>query len=171
MSEKKKKEVWVRVKDEAGNEFICPIDMVRHDLTVWAQGEAKPEQSQQRQRTPTTKPEREPGQDNGDSTQKHLRHQGGVFIVSLLDTPDQSVFVNEQRQALPFIDLFFDLFKGHTLSQSFHIFGSDEGVAFERGGGLIQEFLFQQKKLEFIADFHQADKFHFGHDLAEGAPP
>jgi hypothetical protein len=29
MSEKKKKDVWVRVKDEAGNEFICPIDALK----------------------------------------------------------------------------------------------------------------------------------------------
>ena len=29
MSEKKNKEVWVRVKDEAGNEFICPIDALK----------------------------------------------------------------------------------------------------------------------------------------------
>ena len=29
MSEKEKKDVWVRVKDEAGNEFICPIDALK----------------------------------------------------------------------------------------------------------------------------------------------
>jgi len=29
MSEKEKKEVWVRVKDEAGNEFICPINALK----------------------------------------------------------------------------------------------------------------------------------------------
>lgn len=32
MSEKEKKDVWVRVKDGAGNEFICPIDALKkHD--------------------------------------------------------------------------------------------------------------------------------------------
>jgi len=30
MSEKEKKDVWVRVKDEAGNEFICPIDALKN---------------------------------------------------------------------------------------------------------------------------------------------
>ena len=29
MSEKEKKDVWVRVKDGAGNEFICPIDALK----------------------------------------------------------------------------------------------------------------------------------------------
>jgi hypothetical protein len=29
MSEKNKKDVWVRVKDETGNEFICPIDALK----------------------------------------------------------------------------------------------------------------------------------------------
>ena len=29
MSEKKKKDVWVRVKDGAGNEFICPIGALK----------------------------------------------------------------------------------------------------------------------------------------------
>jgi hypothetical protein len=29
MSEKEKKDIWVRVKDEAGNEFICPIDALK----------------------------------------------------------------------------------------------------------------------------------------------
>lgn len=29
MSNKEKKDVWVRVKDGAGNEFICPIDALK----------------------------------------------------------------------------------------------------------------------------------------------
>jgi len=29
MSEKNNKDVWVRVKDEAGNEFICPIGALK----------------------------------------------------------------------------------------------------------------------------------------------
>jgi hypothetical protein len=29
MFEKEKKEVWVRVKDTAGNEFICPLDALK----------------------------------------------------------------------------------------------------------------------------------------------
>ena len=29
MSEKGKKDVWVRVKDNAGNEFICPLDALK----------------------------------------------------------------------------------------------------------------------------------------------
>lgn len=29
MSKKEKKDVWVRVKDGAGNEFICPIDALK----------------------------------------------------------------------------------------------------------------------------------------------
>jgi len=29
MSEKEKKDVWIRVKDNAGNEFICPIDALK----------------------------------------------------------------------------------------------------------------------------------------------
>ena len=29
MSEKEKKDVWVRVKDNAGNEFICPLDALK----------------------------------------------------------------------------------------------------------------------------------------------
>lgn len=30
MAQKKdKKEVWVRVKDDAGNEFICPLDALK----------------------------------------------------------------------------------------------------------------------------------------------
>lgn len=30
MTEKKdKKDVWVRVKDDAGNEFICPLDALK----------------------------------------------------------------------------------------------------------------------------------------------
>lgn len=34
MSEKVKKDVWVRVKDEAGNEFICPIDALKNRETA-----------------------------------------------------------------------------------------------------------------------------------------
>ena len=30
MSAREKKDVWVRVKDEVGNEFICPIDALRN---------------------------------------------------------------------------------------------------------------------------------------------
>ena len=30
MSEKDKKDVWVRVKDDAGNEFICPLNALKH---------------------------------------------------------------------------------------------------------------------------------------------
>lgn len=30
MSKKEKKDIWVRVKDEAGNEFICPIDALKN---------------------------------------------------------------------------------------------------------------------------------------------
>jgi hypothetical protein len=29
MAEKEKKDVWVRVKDNAGNEFICPLDALK----------------------------------------------------------------------------------------------------------------------------------------------
>jgi len=29
MSEKEKKDVWVRVKDNAGNEFICPLNALK----------------------------------------------------------------------------------------------------------------------------------------------
>jgi hypothetical protein len=29
MSDKEKKDVWVRVKDNAGNEFICPLDALK----------------------------------------------------------------------------------------------------------------------------------------------
>lgn len=29
MSEKENKDVWVRVKDTAGNEFICPLDALK----------------------------------------------------------------------------------------------------------------------------------------------
>ena len=29
MVEKEKKEVWVRVKDDAGNEFICPLNALK----------------------------------------------------------------------------------------------------------------------------------------------
>lgn len=29
MPEKEKKELWVKVKDDAGNEFICPIDALK----------------------------------------------------------------------------------------------------------------------------------------------
>ena len=29
MTEKEKRDVWVRVKDEAGNEFICPLDALK----------------------------------------------------------------------------------------------------------------------------------------------
>ena len=30
ISEKAKKDVWVRIKDEAGNEFSCPIDALKN---------------------------------------------------------------------------------------------------------------------------------------------
>jgi len=30
VSEKEKKDLWVRFKDEAGNEFICPIDALKN---------------------------------------------------------------------------------------------------------------------------------------------
>jgi hypothetical protein len=29
MTEKDKKDVWVRVKDDAGNEFICPLNALK----------------------------------------------------------------------------------------------------------------------------------------------
>ena len=29
MSQKEKKDIWVRVKDDAGNEFICPLDALK----------------------------------------------------------------------------------------------------------------------------------------------
>ena len=29
MAEKEKKDLWVKVKDDAGNEFICPIDALK----------------------------------------------------------------------------------------------------------------------------------------------
>jgi hypothetical protein len=29
MAEKEKKDIWVRVKDDAGNEFICPINSLK----------------------------------------------------------------------------------------------------------------------------------------------
>ena len=29
MTGKEKKEVWVRVKDDAGNEFICPLNALK----------------------------------------------------------------------------------------------------------------------------------------------
>ena len=29
MAPKEKKDVWVRVKDNAGNEFICPLDALK----------------------------------------------------------------------------------------------------------------------------------------------
>ncbi len=29
MAEKDKKDLWVKVKDDAGNEFICPIDALK----------------------------------------------------------------------------------------------------------------------------------------------
>jgi len=29
MEEKEKKDVWVRVKDDAGNEFICPLNALK----------------------------------------------------------------------------------------------------------------------------------------------
>ena len=29
MAEKEKKDVWVRVKDDAGNEFICPLNALK----------------------------------------------------------------------------------------------------------------------------------------------
>ena len=37
MSEKAKKDVWVRVKDNAGNEFICPIDALKDRETATAE--------------------------------------------------------------------------------------------------------------------------------------
>lgn len=37
MSKKEKKDVWVRVKDEAGNEFICPIDALKNLETATAE--------------------------------------------------------------------------------------------------------------------------------------
>ena len=30
MVEQEKKDVWVKVKDDAGNEFICPIDALKN---------------------------------------------------------------------------------------------------------------------------------------------
>ena len=29
MAEKEKKDLWVRVKDDAGNEFICPLNALK----------------------------------------------------------------------------------------------------------------------------------------------
>lgn len=29
MVEKEKKDIWVRVKDDAGNEFICPLNALK----------------------------------------------------------------------------------------------------------------------------------------------
>lgn len=29
MTEKEKKDLWVRVKDDAGNEFICPLNALK----------------------------------------------------------------------------------------------------------------------------------------------
>ena len=29
MADQEKRDVWVRVKDEAGNEFICPLDALK----------------------------------------------------------------------------------------------------------------------------------------------
>jgi hypothetical protein len=34
MTEKEKKDVWVKVKDNAGNEFICPIDALKDRNSV-----------------------------------------------------------------------------------------------------------------------------------------
>jgi hypothetical protein len=34
MNEKEKKDVWVKVKDDAGNEFICPIDALKDRNSV-----------------------------------------------------------------------------------------------------------------------------------------
>ena len=34
MTEKEKRDVWVRVKDEAGNEFICPLDALKDRQTA-----------------------------------------------------------------------------------------------------------------------------------------
>jgi hypothetical protein len=34
MSEEEKKDVWVRVKDTAGNEFICPLDALKERKTA-----------------------------------------------------------------------------------------------------------------------------------------
>lgn len=30
MAEKEKKDIWVRVKDDAGNEFICPLNALKN---------------------------------------------------------------------------------------------------------------------------------------------
>ena len=37
MSKKEKKDVWIRVKDEAGNEFICPLDALKDRKTATAE--------------------------------------------------------------------------------------------------------------------------------------
>jgi hypothetical protein len=34
MNEKEKMDVWVKVKDDAGNEFICPIDALKDRNSV-----------------------------------------------------------------------------------------------------------------------------------------
>jgi hypothetical protein len=34
MTEQEKKDVWVKVKDDAGNEFICPIDALKDRNSV-----------------------------------------------------------------------------------------------------------------------------------------
>jgi len=34
MSAKPKKDVWVRVKDDAGNEFICPLNALKDPRTA-----------------------------------------------------------------------------------------------------------------------------------------
>ena len=37
MSEQVKKDAWVRVKDEAGNEFICPINALKDRTAATAE--------------------------------------------------------------------------------------------------------------------------------------
>jgi hypothetical protein len=34
MSQKSEKEVWVRVKDEAGNAFICPLNALKEQKSA-----------------------------------------------------------------------------------------------------------------------------------------
>ena len=37
MSETEKKDVWVRVTDSAGNEFICPVDALKDRKSATAE--------------------------------------------------------------------------------------------------------------------------------------
>lgn len=37
MSKKEKKEIWVRVKDSAGNAFICPLDALKDSDSATAE--------------------------------------------------------------------------------------------------------------------------------------